>query len=131
MLKYKNKNTKKGTNSRQPYDIQAAPSVVSRERSQETENTSSQGSQIESFSCDKCSKSTDHLLQCEFCTSWFCNVCCNIHEDLLNSLGDYNNLHWYCNTCDAIVSKLIAKSSSSGAAPSILSERSTEMEKFF
>ena len=122
MSKCKKKNAKKGANSGQTYDIQAAPLVDSRERSQETENISSQGSQTESFSCDKCSKSTDHLLQCEYCTSWFCNVSCNIHDNLLNSLGDYKNLHWYCNTCDVIVSELIAKSSLSGVVPSILSE---------
>ena len=45
-----------------------------------------------------------------------------IIEDLLNSLGDYKNLHWYCNTCEVIVSELITKSSSSGVAFSTLSD---------
>ena len=97
MPKCKKKNTKKGANT-QPYDVQAAPLAATRDKSQETESTSGettgQGHQVASFSCDKCSKSTEHLLQCEYCAAWFCNVCCKIiHGGLLNSLGDYKNLH--------------------------------------
>ena len=112
MPKCKKKNAKKSINNSQPYDIQAAPQIAAaKDRSQESTETSGHGSQVESFSCDKCSNSTDHFIQCEYCASWFCNVCCNIPEDLLNTLGGYKNLHWYCNTCDVIVSELITKSS--------------------
>ena len=80
MPKYKKKNAKKATNSSQPYDVQVAPQIVAaRERPQET-TASAQESQAESFSCDKCSKSTDHLLQCAYFALWYCNVCCNIHN---------------------------------------------------
>ena len=51
----KKKNIKKGAIA-QLYDVQAAPLAFARDKSQEAESTSGQGSQAESFSCDKCSE---------------------------------------------------------------------------
>ena len=50
--------------------------------------------------CDNCTKSVDHLLQCEKCETWYCISCGNVPIQVMEIINDYRQLHWFCNTCD-------------------------------
>ena len=76
--------------------------------------------QDELYTCDKCKGSSEYVLQCECCCSWFCNVCCDIPEDLFNGISGIKSLHWFCTGCDGSVIGIISKSTGSGSIGEVI-----------
>ena len=51
-------------------------------------------------SSHKCTKSVNHLIQCEKCKTWYCSSCGNVPIPVMEIISDYTQLHWFCNTCE-------------------------------
>jgi len=101
MLKFKNSNKKT------PYGGKGSfQSTAAKDKPQAPSNSR----QPETSTCDKCEKHTEHLIQCEFCVLWFCDMCSGLSEELLDIVGDIQSLHWFCCTCDGVVSDLVMNS---------------------
>jgi len=93
---------KKTASSSQPYEVPTSQPLTE----------SSSKDRAESFNCNKCAES---LLQCEYCSTWYCFKCCDIPEEMFSTIGCIKNLlHWFCSTCDVIIAKFITKSNPSG-----------------
>jgi len=105
MPKYKKKASKKTASSSQSYEMPTSQSLTE----------SSSKDQAEFFNCDKCAVSTESLLQCEYCSTWYCFKCSDIPEEMFSTIGGIKNLHWFCSACDVIIVEFITKSNPSGA----------------
>lgn len=62
--------------------------------------------------CGSCSKIVDDdgSIMCEVCDTWFHQKCSGISDSLFEALDedtDTDSVHWYCQTCNKRVSKLI------------------------
>ena len=54
------------------------------------ERTSSDQEQTEeSYTCSKCGKSVDQVIECECCMLWFCCKCQNVSEDMMSALNEH------------------------------------------
>ena len=66
-------------------------------------------SQEETLFCDRCTSAVDQLIQCEKCEMCLCAACEKIPENVMTMVSEYNQIHWFCQYCDAIVSKAIGQ----------------------
>ena len=66
-------------------------------------------SQEESLYCDRCTSAVDQLIQCEKCKMYLCAACEKIPENVMTTVGEYNQIHWFCQYCDVLVSKAIGQ----------------------
>lgn len=86
--------------------VKTVPYNVSKKQSdqQQQEQSLEQGSQdSETLHCDRCSQSVEQIVQCEICDKWYCGPCENIPPHAMEVIGDYNQIHWFCQDCDAKV----------------------------
>ena len=60
--------------------------------------------------CNKCQnpvKDKDYGLQCEICDKWFHLKCGDMEDEAYKYLSK-ENLHWYCNSCNGGIGKILA-----------------------
>jgi len=77
---------------------------TSTQQQQSSEQCSSQDNDI--LNCDKCSRSVEQIIQCESCDKWYCGPCENIPLRAMELIGDYNQIHWFCQSCEVKVEQL-------------------------
>ena len=101
MPKYRRKAKK----SQIPYDNNKKGNPLDREKPlEDSEDTE------ESFTCVKCSKFVEQVIQCEYCLKWYCCTCQNVPDGMMSALIDYKSLHWFCSDCEpTILTKLSCK----------------------
>jgi len=58
-------------------------------------------------SCGKCSKLVREGIQCEICEVWWHPACAGIESEICESLGNNQQLHWYCLKCNSSVGKML------------------------
>jgi len=76
--------------------------------------------QDELYVCDGCKRSSEYVLQCKSCCSWFCNVCFDIPVDLFNGISGIKSFHWFCASCDGSVMGIISKSTGNGSISEVI-----------
>ena len=57
--------------------------------------------------CDRCTSAVEQLIQCEKCEMYLCSGCEKVPENVMIIVGEYNQMHWFCQYCDPLVSKAL------------------------
>jgi hypothetical protein len=60
--------------------------------------------------CNECNKvvgDKDNGVQCEICEGWFHCKCQDMPVETYNILSEDENIHWFCNSCNKGVSKIL------------------------
>ena len=49
----------------------------------------------DNYTCSQCSKFVDqvYILQCEYCSRWYCCPCQSISDKMFAALVEFNSLH--------------------------------------
>jgi len=50
--------------------------------------------------CDRCTSAVERLIQCEM---YLCSGCEKIPESVMATIGEYTQVHWFCQHCDTLV----------------------------
>jgi len=73
--------------------------------------------------CDGCTSAVEHLIQCE---KYLCSGCKKIPESVMATIGEYTQVHWFCQYCDTLVHRafgqICTKEASTNAVQSSLTE---------
>ena len=56
--------------------------------------------QEDSLYCDRCTSAVNQSIQSELC---LCSACEKIPESIMSTVSEYNQIHWFCQYCDALV----------------------------
>ena len=57
--------------------------------------------QNEDWKCSECEAATEEMICCDECRTWFCHICQDISQGLINGLQKYEKvgIMWHCKDC--------------------------------